>query len=43
MIVWVVAFPGFLIFYYVSGIVNVVSVVVPAAAFLLFWVLWEPL
>jgi len=43
MIVWVVAFPGFLIIYCVSGIVNVVSVVVRAAACLLFWVLWEPL
>jgi len=43
MIVWVVAFPGFLIIYCVSGIIKVVSVVVPAAACLLFWVLLDPL
>jgi Na+/alanine symporter len=35
MILWLVAFPGFLIFYCVSGIGNVMSVVVPAAACLL--------
>jgi Na+/alanine symporter len=35
MIIWLVAFAGFLIIYCVSGIGNVMSVVVPAAAFLL--------
>jgi Na+/alanine symporter len=32
MMLWLVAFPGFLIIYCVSGIGNVMSVVVPAAA-----------
>jgi len=35
MTVWHVAFPGFLIISSVSGIVNVMSLVVPAAACLL--------
>jgi hypothetical protein len=35
MILWLVAFPGFLIIYCVSGIGNVMSVVVTAAACLL--------
>jgi len=37
--IWLVAFPGSLIIYCVSGIGNVMSVVVPAAASLLFWFL----
>jgi len=35
MTLWHVAFPGFLIISHVSGIVNVMSLVVPAAACLL--------
>ena len=35
MILWVVAFPGFLIISSVSGIVNVMSLIVPAASLLL--------
>ena len=37
MMLWLVAFPGFLIISSVSGIVNVMSVVVPANPCLLFW------
>jgi hypothetical protein len=43
MILWLVAFAGFLIIYGVLGIGNVMCLVVPAAACLLFWILWEAL
>jgi hypothetical protein len=39
-----IALPGFLIISSVCGIVNVMSVVVPATVFFyLLWFLWEPL
>jgi hypothetical protein len=38
-----VEFPGFHIICCVSGTGNVMYRVVPAAACLLFWILWEPL
>jgi len=43
MIFWLVALPDFLIISSVSRIVNIMSLVVPATASLLFWVIWEPL
>ena len=43
MTLWLVALPGYLLIYCVSGIGSVMSVVVQQLLVYLFWVLWEPL